>query len=590
MEIPANLYLRNISKLTDILLDRGRFTRTEAIAIAIGSTAFAVVFCYPLVFHLSIPGTVNDWDQILASQRVAYWTVRQYHQFPFWDPFECGGMPLLGDPNAHFLTPWFFLTVMFGPVVGLHLEVILYCAIAWAGGYVLGRVLGMRRISAICTATVFAGSSWFFLRASEGQIVIMVFVYLPGIIAAGWTASERGKLRYAALCGALIAFSFFEGNPYLPLFEGVTLALVLVGRAAVRLSARPLIALVVAASFAAGFGAVKGLPVMQVMASHPRPTDANFTYSLEGLSQSLLSRNQDRNRPFVSGWGFWESGAYVGYLFGVIAVMALFFPRRGIPWIFAGIVLFELARGATSPNSLWVWLHSMPLFSSSRLPSRFLIPFALMVAVLAGIGIDAVCSRGSPVALAISAFLILIGGVDLLLVGPPNLRSVLANVVGPGPTHGEFAQYERSPALAESAVIRDHQGVVNCYVSPPWPTEAKGWNEPGYRGEQYLLGAGSVTLVRWTPNRLEFAVDAPKPSILVVNQNYDPSWRVMSGAGPTFSWDGLLAVKAPGRKSRIVLIYVSLAAICGIIVSILTTLSAFVLIRWELRRVFLDAS
>ncbi len=492
-------------------------------------------------------------------------------------------MPLLGDPNSHFLTPWFFLTLIFGPVVGLHLEVILYSAIAWAGGYVLGRVLEMKRISAICTATAFAGSSWFFLRASEGQIVIMVFVYLPWIIAAGWTASERGQLRYASLCGALIAVSIFEGNPYLPLFEGLTLALVLVGRAAVRLSARPLIALVIAAVFAAGFGAVKSLPVIQVMASHPRPTDANFTNTLDGLSQSLLSRNQDRNRPSVNGWGFWESGAYVGYLFGTIALMALVFPRRAISWIFAGIVLFELARGAIDPNSLYVWLHRLPLFSSSRLPSRFLIPFALMVAVLAGLGMDAACSRGSPVVLAISVFLVVIGAVDMLMVGPPNLSYVLLDVVGPGPTHGEFAQYERAPALAESSVVRDHQGVVNCYVSPPWPTEAKGWNEPGYRGEQYLLGAGSVTLARWTPNRLEYDVDAPQPSVVVVNQNYDPSWRVISGGGPTFSWGGLLAVKVPAGKSRIVIRYISLAAICGTIVSIMTAFVAFVLVRWESR-------
>jgi len=74
----------------------------------------------------------------------------------------------------------------------------------------------MRRISTICIGTAFAGSSWFFLRAGEGHLVILVFIYLPWIIAAGWTGSDRGKLRYAALCGALIAVSFFEGSPYPP--------------------------------------------------------------------------------------------------------------------------------------------------------------------------------------------------------------------------------------------------------------------------------------------------------------------------------------------------------------------------------------
>ncbi len=576
-----HLYRRTISELADVLFERGRLTRTEPIAIAIGSTAFAVVFCYPLVSHLLLGATPNDWDLITASQWAAYWTVHQYHQFPLWNPFECGGMPLLGDPQSHFLTPWFFLTVMFGPVVGLHLEVIVYSAIAWAGGYVLGRVLEMRRISAICTATAFAGSSWFFLRASEGHIVIMVFVYLPWIIAAGWTASERGKLRYAALCGAFIALSFFEGSPYPPLYEGLTLALVLVGRAAVRLNARPLIALVVAAFFATGFGAIKCSPAIQVMASNPRPTEEGFSSGVDALREALLSRNQDRNRPSMNAWGFWESGAYVG-LFAVIAMAALRFPRSSLPWIFAAIILFQLARGWTGPNSLWVWLHSMPLFSSSRLPSRLLIPFVLMVAVLAGLGIDVVCSRGSPAALAVSAFLIVIGGVDMFMVGPPNLRYFAsAGTVDPGPPRSDFAQYLRAPALTQSSVIQHHEGVVNCYVYTGWPTEAKGWNEAGYLGEQYLKGPGTVRLLDWTPNALRYEVDTLKPSVLVINQNYDPSWRVMSGPGQTFSQNGLLAVPVAAGKSRVVLRYLSLPALYGLAITILTILSAIVLVRIE---------
>ena len=562
------------------MLARGRFTRVEAVIVAIASTAFALVFCHPLVSHLSIASTPNDWDLITASERATYWTVHRYHQFPLWNPFECGGMPLLGDPQSHFLTPLFFLTMTFGPVIGLHLEVIVYCAIAWGGGYVLGRVLGMRRISAICTATAFAGSSWFFLRAAEGNTFFMVLVYLPSIIAAAWTASERGQLRYAALSGALIALSFLEGGPYPVLYEGLTLALILVGRAVVQISPRPLMALLVAAFFAAGFGAIKYSPSLEVLASHPRPTDANWSNSVDALAKSLLSRDQDHNRQSLNGWGFWESGAYVG-LFAVFAMAALRFPLRSLPWIFAAIILFQVARGATSPNYLWVWLHSMPLFSSTRLPSRLLIPFALIVAVLAGIGIDAMCNRGSPVALAISALLIIIGAVDLLMVGPPNLQYVTLSVVDPGPPRSDFAQYLRAPALTQSSVIQHHEGVVNCYVFTGWPTDVKGWNEPGYLGEQYLRGPGSVRLLEWTPNLLRYEVDTQKPTVLVVNQNYDRSWRVMSGAGPTFSDNGLLAVPVAAGKSRVVLRYLSLPALYGMAITILALLSAIVLARIE---------
>ena len=98
-----------------------------------------------------------------------------------------------------------------------------------------------------------------------------------------------------------------------------------------------------------------------------------------------------------------------------------------------------------------------------------------------------------------------------------------------------------------------------------------------------MLGAGSVTLARWTPNRLEYAVDAPGVSLLVINQNYDPSWRVMSGADQTLSWDGLLAVRVPAGKSRIVLRYVGIAEICGLVITLLTTLGAIMLALAERR-------
>jgi hypothetical protein len=537
-----------------------------------------VVFCFPLLAHLSTAGTFDDWDQNSASQWCAYWVLDRYHQLPFWNPFECGGMPLLGDPQSHFVTPWYLLTMMFGPVVGLHLQVVLYDAIAWAGGYVLGRVLGLRRISAICIGTAFAGSSWFFLHLAAGHVVLLTFVYLPWIIAAGWAASERGWLHYAPLCGAVLALSIFEGNPFPPLYEGLTLALVLVGRAAVQLNARPLFALVLAVVFAAGLSAVKGLPAVETMASHPRPADVGYSNSFYALGEGLLSRYQDHARESLNGWGFWELGAYVG-LFAAIALAGLVYPGKALPWIFTGIVMFHLARGWTGPNSLYVWMHTLPLFSSTRLPSRLLISVVLMVAVLAGIGIDAVCSRGSPTALAVCALLILIGGVDMFMVSSPNLHYVWMWVVPPGPAPINFAQYQRDPAVAESSVVRDRQGVVNCYVYTDWPTNVKGSNDDGYRGEQYLLGPGSITLTRWTPNRLEYTVDAASASVLMINQNYDPSWRVISGHGQIFSQDGLLAVHVPAGKSQIVLRYVSMAAIVGAAISILTAFAAFMLIR-----------
>ena len=77
---------------------------------------------------------------------------------------------------------------MFGPAAGAHLEVPLHLAMAWAGGYVLGRVVGMRWLGAVACASAFAASSWFPLHVASGELVMMGFCYLPWPLAFGWLA------------------------------------------------------------------------------------------------------------------------------------------------------------------------------------------------------------------------------------------------------------------------------------------------------------------------------------------------------------------------------------------------------------------
>ena len=134
------------------------------------------------------------------------------------------------------------------------------------------------------------------------------------------------------------------------------------------------------------------------------------------------------------------------------------------------------------------------------------------------------------------------------------------------------------------------EGSTYCYEYTVIETPAAGFNEATYRGEQYLLDPGTVTLTRWTPNRLEYAVDAgAASSVMVINQNYDPSWRVTSGRGQIFSYGGLLAVRVPAGKSQIVIRYISMGAIVGLAISMLTALAAFILFRWESRHPLRDA-
>ena len=570
---------RKISGLVDVLLERGHFTGTEAIVAVIGSAAFALVFCSILVAHLTTAGTWSDWDSFLTWQWAAYRSVRHYHQIPQWSPYTCGGNPLIGDPQSIVLTPWFLLTLLFGPVVGLHLEVIVHSAIAWSGGYVLGRELRMSRLAAICTATTYAGSSWFFLHVGAGHVNFRAFAYLPWILAAGWpAATETGKLRYTIACGALIAVSFFEGGPYPPLFGVLSLVIILPVLAVMRMSVRPLIALLLIGLFMGGFAAIKYVPAREFVVAHPRLIDEGGGYSLQDLSGALFSRDQDPNHYGPGPYYFFESGAYVG-LFSVIALMGLLWPRRAIPWVIAATIFFLLARGRTGPICAWVWLHHLPVYSSSRVPQRYLIPFTLAIGVLAGIGIDALCENRSMVTLGIAIVLITVGTLDLFLVKTDNLGHALTYVPAAQVFDKYFRQFELQNNMEMFQSVERNQGVVNCYEVYPDYTTVTASNRPGYRGEYYLQGPGSVSNSLWSPNALGYEVDAPAATVLVINQNYDRSWRVVSGPGQILSKNGLLAVRVPAGKSHIALRFISLALLYGFAITLLTTIAAVVLIR-----------
>src|SRR5579862_4150387 len=99
--------------------------RYEVLGATLVSVAFAVFFGSSILQHLSTEGLPQDWDFLLQLRWAASNSLLQFHQFPFWNPYKCGGMPLLANPQADFLTPLFFLDLVFGPVVGVHLQIVI---------------------------------------------------------------------------------------------------------------------------------------------------------------------------------------------------------------------------------------------------------------------------------------------------------------------------------------------------------------------------------------------------------------------------------------------------------------------------------
>ena len=555
-----------------------RALRSEAALVAAGAISFALVASYPLFGHWQDRTAAGDWDFALGLQWAAYRALGHFHQLPLWNPWKCGGMPLLANPQAHFLTPWFALTLLFGPFTGMHLEIPVHIAIMWAGGYVLARVAKISPLGALGTATAYGSSSWFYLKIAIGHLMAVGFCYLPWALAFAWLAADNGTVKYALGAAIAIALIFLEGGPYPVAFGVLALGIVQVVSAIQRRSLRPLTVAALTVAFGLGFAAVKLVPAAIVAMQHPRPTLETQVNTAEVLRIALFSTTQNVFSGSPNGWGSWEADAYIG-LFALPALLGLVAWRRAMPWICLGAVMFWLARGDAGTLRLWPILHSMPIFSSLRLPSRFLMIFVLAVAVLAGFGFDFLGEEfGTAGKLAATAMLAL-ASLNSMLVGPPALAAILNAPIQPGAAAPAFSQISGRRDNSQIVPALENRGVVRCYEYTDWPTAVRASDEPGYRGEYYFLGPGSVRLARWTPNALSYAVDAPAPTVLVINQNYDPSWQLRSGNGEAVSHGGLLAVKLPSGRQEITLRYVSLPVIIGAVITAMTIFAAILFVR-----------
>ena len=518
-----------------------------------------------------------------------YYVLRHFHQLPLWDPYKCGGMPMLGNPQSRLMTPMFLLTLLFGPMLGLHLEVILHLLLAWAGGYLLGRELKLSPMASVGAATLFPASSWFFLRAAEGHLVILPFAYLPWLALFALHAIDRPMI-YAIAAAAVLAIMFGEGGLYAITYSAVFLMVWLLVMASLMPSIRPLLVLAVIGLFSSGFAAVKLLPSILFMGKYPRPIGQGWATDPWVMFTALFSPYQDKYRPSPAGFGFHEYGAFVGVAFFLLAIMAFLAPwRKTLPWFIAGMVLYLFSRGENPlfGFSLWNLVHHLPIFSSERLPSRWHIPLVFTLSALVGFGIDGLRESLGRAGTTRAALLLAIGTIECFIHGPPNLRYIQQNPEETAPT--VTADFHQDRGMVNSRMYMNalrNVGSLNCYelsMFDDLAIFATGDNEKGYRGEAYFAtGPQSVQTVEWTPEQLTYDIQAATPGLLIVNQNYDPAWKLTKGLGKVVGHDGLLGIEVPAGNQQLRIIYRSSAFYLGAAITFATMIIATIWIAIDL--------
>ncbi len=347
-------------------------------------------------------------------------------QLPLWTPRILAGYPLFADGEVGaFYPPVFFGSLVLGPqslFIGL---VAGHVVLAGLTMYVFGRTLRLSRVAAIASAGAYMLSG-FTLAQVHHLNIISGLAWAPLVFAfaeQALTGTGRRRVAAALLAGVAFGLQCLTVHVQVPMMTGFGLAIYVGARAWIQglfafaaggpfpaqvadLAQRVGSALVVLAAVPAVggmLGAVQLLPLYEL---------GTFSVRATGLSYDLASRHVVTPpqlltlfNPYFfrtadgfdwSLWSPWETAVYVGVATLFLAATGLLFgrPALGVPLGGVGLGGLAVALAYHAPVNIHHLLWQVHPYNLVRAPGRFSLLFALGVAALAGLGVQAILDAG----------------------------------------------------------------------------------------------------------------------------------------------------------------------------------------------------
>jgi len=549
----------------------------------------ALIFCWPLFVHPFNWATAgyHDSDEALSCIATERQTLLEYHQLPFWTPVLGGGQEAAALVFSPALSPVFALFLLFGELIGTKIMVTLLFFFGLWGMYLLSRAIGCSRLAAYLPPVLFFFSSIYALQVAEGVYYNTALAWLPWAILFYLRALEEDKkyITVSALFGLLI---FFSGAVYPVLFYlFLFLFFYALFRSATERSWQPLGLLVFLALLVFVLGAVKALPLVDYARKHVALLTTRQHNDLQVLLSSFFSRQQLLNIPRSDLWGlprnvnYWEfHGAYVGafpFVFYIVALLRLGRRPAAIAaagWGFLLLYLFNLA-----PPVLREPFERAPFLLFQIHPSRLLWMFLFSFSLIAGLGFGIMERRAGQSSRRV--WKVLLGTalglvvLDLYSVNNPILKEAFGRSPEEVRRRPAFVQTWEGNTFERSSnyrLVQENRGLCvdnyKIYGEVLSFCHAVPFGAPKYRGEVYLESgdAGRLRRVTLTPNVIAVELGAgAHDDLFVINQNYDPGWRVTGlQENKVVCRQGLIAARvAPTDRGAVTFHFFPVAFIAG---------------------------
>jgi hypothetical protein len=525
---------------------------SAAAALATAVVVAALVRALPLNKDLTFPA---DGQTGIRYWEVARASFARGDGFPLWDRSVCGGLPFLGNPETQLLSSWI------AGVLGVHGDQMwrwyptVGAAAAVLGTYLWARrALSMSALPALFAGALFAASGFFSLHGA----VRMFFVPFALVPWALWLAREGERdLRAAAGLGAVLGLMLIEGGLYPFCFSLVALLATSVPRvfaAGFRATSR---LFAVAALVCLLVGAIKIFPVLAQLGRAPRVIKELD----QGPFTDLIAMLGDAERAAMPGRNYHlnEFRGYIGpFAFGMAiagAGVALILKPRRVDLAVLLLLAAALTRGRFHDLAPWTLLTKLQPFDQLQVPSRFVLLVDLGAAAAAAIALQAALEAVKRPALR--APLYFVAGAALWDPIAAGQKVLKANVTDPW-----LPRPDPAPAARLHYVTGDDVARVASYPARNVATGAcqKAWPYPEASGfavgdvPQVTVDDGKVTSYALGQNAARIDVTVGRPSVLHLNQSFDPDFVASVGALKR-SPRGTLDLLLPTGTHRVVVKY-----------------------------------
>jgi hypothetical protein len=359
------------------------------------------------------------------------WTQVHHGNVPLWNPLSGLGLPLA----FNWQSAVFSLPALIGYLFPLHLaytvQIVVTLVIAGTGAYALARVLGLGVIGCATAGTVYELSGSFMGWLGWPHAAVMSW--------AGWLFAVailivRGqhRARHVAEFALVMALAVYSGEPEIFAILALSAVVFVLTMLIVKMRrnpnsehpARPLIDLSIAAVAGAALSAPLALPGLQVLARSTRNSGTLFTQTEVGkalpphdlvhlLVQGYNGLPLAGNQVFGDAV-YMDTAAYVGLIGIALAVLGIVRSWRR-PETVGLVVLAVVTLAIIYAAPFQALFNHVPLVQTLDW-HRDLMTVGLCVAILAGIGMDALVRSSARSSTQLLLAGTLAGGLLLLLV------------------------------------------------------------------------------------------------------------------------------------------------------------------------------